>query len=387
MSEKEKKMDKKSLKEISIAEIFSLSKFTSIGVIFFFITLGIALLLNNPRYVDIAGPITYGLFAFSFQFTLLGLIIDILRWRDYSDWGALGAIIAYIGFSIFFFPLYFPFLNIDDLFYSFSVLGLGILLLIIGFTSRATEIDYKIELQLSNLWKAIRTYNYKAIIPYLLSLTRTLISGFVRYVMKGLLSLRMRIQMFLKLVYRGLSYTFIQTKNFFLQTFPLALKRSLINIWNNFHWIGLGSGILFVILSYSPQENLYGTVGIFIIIIFFFSFGVIYPQRERIINIVQQIQAYSWETSYQLNYRLRTIGEGRRKIKCTNCDKDIPLGSHICESCEKEVIRCMICKLPLKKGQKLSECPNCKNPAHENHWNFWINLKHDCPLCKKSVLA
>ncbi len=75
------------------------------------------------------------------------------------------------------------------------------------------------------------------------------------------------------------------------------------------------------------------------------------------------------------------------KGKCTNCDKDILLGSQVCDSCEKEVIRCMICKLPLKKGQKLSECPNCKNPAHEDHWNLWINQKHNCPLCKKAVLA
>ncbi|MHA2339230.1 MAG: hypothetical protein ACXACX_18125 [Candidatus Hodarchaeales archaeon] len=141
------------------------------------------------------------------------------------------------------------------------------------------------------------------------------------------------------------------------------------------------------ILSFSPQDNLYITISIIIIIGFFFLFGVIYPQRERIINIVQQMQEYSWEASYKLNYRLRTVAEGRRKIKCTNCGKDIPLGSQKCNSCEKEVKRCMICKLPLKKDQKLSECPKCKNPAHEDHWNFWINLKHDCPLCKKTVLA
>ncbi|MHA1984988.1 MAG: RING finger protein [Candidatus Hodarchaeales archaeon] len=381
MSEKEKKVRKRDFKEISIAEIFSLSKFTSLGLIIFLITIVIAFLLNRPEYSDVI----FALFAFSFQITLLGLIIDILRWRDYSDWGALGAIIAYIGFFFVFLPLYFPLLNVVNDILGILLFIIGILLLIIGFTSRATEIDYKIETLLSNLWKAIRTYNYRAVIPYLLSLVRTFISGFIRYIGKGLLGLRKRIRMFLDLVYRGLAYTFNQTKIFLLATFPLTLKRLLISIWNNFHWIGFVAGILYIILSFSSQDNLFITSGFVIVIGFFFLFGVIYPQRERIINVVQQIQEYSWEAGLQLNYRLRTVAEGWRKIKCANCDNDIPLGSQKCDSCEKEVRRCMICKLPLKTGQKLSECPKCKNSAHENHWKFWINLNQDCPLCKRAI--
>jgi hypothetical protein len=391
---------KKSLKEASFSELASLSKYTIFGIIFFVITIIIMIVVQTQLFEfseDQLRLILNGLFFFSLLSVLLGLEIDILRWRDFSDWGALGAFIAYIGHILFFLPIILDiFIREDnlilvgftigrDIFFVLFISLPGLLFIIIGFTSHATALDRKIEETLSNFWKALRNFNFRLFLVSIFVLIGSLIVGSVKYLRDGLKNLLTRISMFIRLVYQALK-TFVNSAwIFFTQTFPAIIKRSLIVLWRNFHWFGLIGVIIYVLRINFLNEEFYVNIEILIIVGFFFSLGVIYPQLERLARVVHRVQDYSWEASYKLNYRLRTIAEGRRKIKCTSCDQVIPLGSRECEFCEKEVSRCMICKLPIKTGQIPTECPYCKNTAHEDHWKFWINLKKDCPACKRVI--
>jgi len=47
--------------------------------------------------------------------------------------------------------------------------------------------------------------------------------------------------------------------------------------------------------------------------------------------------------------------------------------------------RCIVCNLPIKKGDKTLKCPYCKNYAHEDHILEWIKIKGKCPFCGRKL--
>ncbi|NHK32146.1 MAG: E3 ubiquitin protein ligase [Asgard group archaeon] len=52
---------------------------------------------------------------------------------------------------------------------------------------------------------------------------------------------------------------------------------------------------------------------------------------------------------------------------------------------EKKPSNCMICKLPLKKDQKISRCPMCHSLFHDSHIYEWLKIKGKCPVCSQSL--
>jgi len=53
---------------------------------------------------------------------------------------------------------------------------------------------------------------------------------------------------------------------------------------------------------------------------------------------------------------------------------------------EKKTYTCMICKLPIKEGQKVSRCPMCQSLFHDEHIFEWLKVKGKCPVCIQSLL-
>ena len=52
---------------------------------------------------------------------------------------------------------------------------------------------------------------------------------------------------------------------------------------------------------------------------------------------------------------------------------------------EMKPSNCMICKLPLKKDQKISRCPMCHSLFHSSHIYEWLKIKGKCPVCSQSL--
>lgn len=53
-----------------------------------------------------------------------------------------------------------------------------------------------------------------------------------------------------------------------------------------------------------------------------------------------------------------------------------------------EKIRCMICWKPIdsyKDVDKIMECPNCHQKAHQEHMLRWLATKKYCPYCKQPL--
>ena len=46
---------------------------------------------------------------------------------------------------------------------------------------------------------------------------------------------------------------------------------------------------------------------------------------------------------------------------------------------------CMICKLSLRKNQKIMKCPFCQSNFHSEHLQEWLRIADDCPVCNKPL--
>ena len=47
---------------------------------------------------------------------------------------------------------------------------------------------------------------------------------------------------------------------------------------------------------------------------------------------------------------------------------------------------CSICKIEIKVGSEIFECPFCKSYFHKEHYIQWVSTKGKCPVCKKSLI-
>jgi len=47
---------------------------------------------------------------------------------------------------------------------------------------------------------------------------------------------------------------------------------------------------------------------------------------------------------------------------------------------------CAICKLDIRKRQKIVQCPYCQNLFHYDHLKDWFKNNKDCPVCDKMLV-
>lgn len=52
---------------------------------------------------------------------------------------------------------------------------------------------------------------------------------------------------------------------------------------------------------------------------------------------------------------------------------------------EKKPAVCMICKLALKEGQDIKQCPMCQSMFHHEHIIDWLRMKGICPVCQQNL--
>ncbi|UCG01427.1 MAG: hypothetical protein JSW11_17630 [Candidatus Heimdallarchaeota archaeon] len=286
------------LKEASVTELISFSKFTIIGVIIFFIGLFVQFMIQNPA-LPIPDPVRSRLVTAVMGITLLilfgGLVIDVLSWREYTEWGALGAIIAYVGVVLIFitFLLNIIWYGSDAEFIYIIMIIAGVFTMIIGFTTRATELDQKIVDQFFIFKEWIKAGGIRQALSALGQLIGTIGRGFFRYLGLGIKELGTRIRRFGGWITKSSRFVLERIGIFFIETLPKLIARSLIGLWNNLHWLGLMAIILYLIIIDIPVPNVDPLIlkaELLIIIFFFFCLGVLYPQRVRVVHIAKNMR-------------------------------------------------------------------------------------------------
>jgi transcription initiation factor IIE alpha subunit len=70
---------------------------------------------------------------------------------------------------------------------------------------------------------------------------------------------------------------------------------------------------------------------------------------------------------------------------CLNCGHVIKSSTEPCSNCRQLHQKCTVCQGLIRKGDRISECPNCNNVAHDDHMEQWMRIKSECPICKTRV--
>jgi len=273
--------------ELEWSEILSFSKITLFGLGLFIIFLIIVLLLQLSG-IEGSNRISIGLFGIAFFILLFGIILDLLRARNYSwkeNWSALGAIICYIGVIVNFVPLflYVVLPNLEGNEFNILIVEIiGVVLVIVGVTARWSEYDTKIWNQLTILGHSIRYFGYRAFLKNLFALIKDIVKGILITIGNGIKNLPSRIKIFLGMIFKTI-ITYFKT---WVKLLTDAIEKILKTIWVNVHWIGLLSILIYVFVFNLSIDQLYINIELLLIILFFFFLGVIFLHSERAAEII-----------------------------------------------------------------------------------------------------
>jgi hypothetical protein len=70
---------------------------------------------------------------------------------------------------------------------------------------------------------------------------------------------------------------------------------------------------------------------------------------------------------------------------CYHCGNPIEKDAKTCSSCNSEVLRCSVCKLPISFGEEVGKCSLCETKAHLVHMQEWVKTQGKCPVCQKKL--
>jgi hypothetical protein len=86
-----------------------------------------------------------------------------------------------------------------------------------------------------------------------------------------------------------------------------------------------------------------------------------------------------------ISKKKETISPLDKKNRCTSCEHPLVTDEHYCPYCGVKIPQCIICFLPIIKGEKYVNCPHCGSFAHRDHLIEWIKIKGSCPYCKERL--
>jgi hypothetical protein len=254
------------------------SNFSKIGSLIFILSIPVGIILQKFDQRFMMAILGIGLLLFLFL-----LVLDILKFRDFDSWGEVGAIIAYSGIFLIFLPflllLVFPVEN--DLFLYSLLLGLSIL--IIGFTTRATEFDIKLKNLMFILYHGIRHFTLREALTTILDLLKNLIIGVGVHFFLGVKNFGRRIIITLKWIIKEYRYI---AKSFFelvIIIIPQRVYNFSILLIRNYYVIGLLTMILYVVNNQYLNPLL--KIELFLIFIFFTVFSIFLTSNTFLLKI------------------------------------------------------------------------------------------------------
>jgi len=75
----------------------------------------------------------------------------------------------------------------------------------------------------------------------------------------------------------------------------------------------------------------------------------------------------------------------KSEITCFFCGNPITALNSKCTKCQREVIKCSVCKLPISFGEEVGKCSLCEASAHLNHLQEWVKTQGKCPYCLQEL--
>ena len=75
----------------------------------------------------------------------------------------------------------------------------------------------------------------------------------------------------------------------------------------------------------------------------------------------------------------------RKVVNCYYCGCPINENDLSCTSCKKELITCVVCKLPVSFGDDIGQCSLCESKGHITHLQEWVKVKGKCPHCLQEM--
>ncbi|MHA1976488.1 MAG: zinc ribbon domain-containing protein [Candidatus Hodarchaeales archaeon] len=326
------------------SDIVSFSRLTILGLGFF------VLVLISIVFKIAGDRAAIGLIVLAFLFLLFGFVLDGLRWRNYSDWSALGAIIAYVGVILIFAPLLaYVFLETVDLPIIILGDGLGFILLFIGVGLRWNEYDTKLWDLGTMFWAYLRDYQYRKAFGALYGFGKNLLKGIFNGIKDGISNFIPRFKDFMRNIGKGL-------KIFFFSIFGLlsSIRRLSKTLWKNIHWIGLFAAFGYIILVGVSSTNNFINLELLIVMGFFFSLGVLFSQSERSSKVLITTR----------NFVLKGVISAYSMLSGTRIKTE---EATFCSRCLRGVHKIEYEELRHVEQKQIPECPYC---GHEN----WISV-------------
>jgi len=219
---------------------------------------------------------------------------------------------------------------------------IGIVLVIIGVTARWSEYDTKIWNQMTILGSSIRYFGYRAFFNNLFELIKNIIKGLLSTIGKGIKNLPSRIKTFFGMIFN----TIIKYFEISIKLLTNAIEKILKTIWDNVHWIGLLSILIYVFVFNLSADQLYINIELLFIILFFFFLGVIFLHTERATKIIGNTRNYILKgviSSYSML--------SGAKIKVNE--------SIFCSRCLRGVAVTEFAEMKVAKESSIPLCPFC----------------------------
>ncbi|MHA1743218.1 MAG: hypothetical protein ACTSV6_03080 [Candidatus Heimdallarchaeota archaeon] len=70
---------------------------------------------------------------------------------------------------------------------------------------------------------------------------------------------------------------------------------------------------------------------------------------------------------------------------CYWCGTPVETQATVCPSCGKELLRCVICKLPISFEDDVGACSFCEAKGHLTHFEEWVKSQGKCPSCLRDL--
>ncbi|NPD87431.1 MAG: hypothetical protein HGN29_01825 [Asgard group archaeon] len=431
MSEDKSKLKEERIRNPDIV-IFWIGLAISLIGIVSTIALSVALQLDTDdwRFRAVLSVFICGVLILGF-----GLIVRRLRRKGIEDF-VLGAITAFLGFILLYFPVLMFIMNIAifqrEYPYFLIMLG-GILVIIFGYFMEVYDLNIKFLQMMKRLKEALKRMwervNWKLVrspwnIFTLIGLTVIILAAIgilplleKRYyyiIGAGLILInlifhfRKELAEIFKTIGRIIE-TITQAwwkvtkqiprilKKFFKWLYnPERFKRIMRWIWNQLKVIGRAFKyifvrnylilfvfgiVFFVVLRLFTELDREIILAISSLIWLIAFVKPILDWREYFGEDLSSARTFLYKTSTKVTKRLKR----QVILRCPYCNYPNTSQRMDCWNCAKMLPRCKICNSYVEQGTQVAVCQHCDNIYHENHLRTWLRLNPKCPMCKEEI--
>ncbi|MBD3192567.1 MAG: hypothetical protein GF308_18145 [Candidatus Heimdallarchaeota archaeon] len=74
------------------------------------------------------------------------------------------------------------------------------------------------------------------------------------------------------------------------------------------------------------------------------------------------------------------------RYTCSKCGSPLTKEEERCSECGTEVLRYIVCKLPVSFGERVGKCSQCGGEGHLTHFQEWRKTEGKCPRCLQELI-